>query len=54
MNRRQRGGNLALIHEFGAPRKKIPARPYFTPGFEAAKPKIIENYKRAVERAFGR
>lgn len=53
MNRRQRGGNLALIHEFGAPRKKIPARPYFTPGFEAAKPKIIENYRRAVQRAFG-
>lgn len=54
MNRRQRGGNLALIHEFGAPRKKIPARPFFTPGFEKAKPGIIENYKKAVERAFSK
>ena len=54
MNRRQRGGNLALIHEFGAPRKKIPARPFFTPAFEKTKPEIIENYKKAIERAFGK
>lgn len=54
MNRKQRGGNLALIHEFGAPRKKIPARPFFTPAFEKTKPKIIENYAKAIERAIGK
>ena len=54
MNRKQRGGNLALIHEFGAPRKKIPARPFFTPAFEKTKPKIIENYAKAIERALGK
>ena len=54
MNRKQRGGNLAIIHEFGAPRKKIPARPFFTPAFEKTKPKIIENYAKAIERALGK
>lgn len=54
MNRKQRGGNLALIHEFGAPTKKIPARPFFTPGFEKAKPQIIKKYEAAVKRAFGK
>ena len=54
MNRRQRGGNLALIHEFGAPRKRIPARPFFTPAFEKTKPKIIELYREAIRRAFGK
>lgn len=54
MNRRQRGGNLALIHEFGAPRKRIPARPFFTPAFEKTKPKIIQLYKDAIQRAFGK
>lgn len=54
MNRRQRGGNLALIHEFGAPRKRIPARPFFTPAFEKTKPKIVELYKEAIKRAFSK
>lgn len=54
MNRKQRGGNLAIIHEFGAPTKRIPARPFFTPGFEKAKPQIIKKYGDAVKRAFGK
>lgn len=54
MNRKRRGGNLAIIHEFGAPTKRIPARPFFTPGFEKAKPQIIKKYGDAVKRAFGK
>lgn len=53
MNRRARGINLALIHEFGSSKANIPARPFFVPGFNKARPQILDIYRKAIERVTG-
>jgi phage gpG-like protein len=52
-----RGGdilvNLAKIHEYGAPRANIPARPFFGPVFDAEKDKIQERFAKNMAKNLG-
>jgi phage gpG-like protein len=49
---RSKGGsilvNIAAIHEYGAPKAKIPARPFMRPTFEAEKKAIQERFGKAL------
>lgn len=47
-------GNAALgyIHEFGSPARNIPARPFLTPGVQAAMPAISAELRKAGQAAF--
>jgi phage gpG-like protein len=40
---------LGYIHENGAPKANIPARPFLIPGVRNAKPKVIPHFKKATE-----
>lgn len=42
---------LGYIHEFGAPRANIPARPFLFPGVEDARPEVLERFAKATEAA---
>lgn len=45
--------NLAAIHEFGAPRAKIPARPFMQPVFEAERATIQKRFVQNMARNLG-
>lgn len=42
---------LGYIHEYGAPEKNIPARPFLIPGVEEVKPQVIKYFKEAGKAA---
>jgi phage gpG-like protein len=42
---------LGYIHEFGAPEKNIPARPFLMPGIADARDKLVARLKKAGEGA---
>jgi len=42
---------LGYIHEFGAPEKNIPARPFLVPGVKSVQKEINEGFKKAGELA---
>lgn len=42
---------IGYIHEFGAPEKNIPARPFLIPGVQSIKADAIKHLKRAGEQA---
>ena len=44
--------SLAYIHNFGSPKRNIPARPYLIPGIEKVKEKIAKEFKLAALNAF--
>jgi hypothetical protein len=46
--------NIAAVHEFGAPGRGIPARPYIGPGGKESADQVVRNYEEAVERVFRR
>ena len=49
--------NIAKIHEYGAPKANIPARPFMQPVFDAHKDKIrdrfIKNFAQNMGGVFG-
>jgi phage gpG-like protein len=52
--RREKGepinnAQLGYIHENGAPKANIPARPFLIPGVRNARPKVIQFFKKAAE-----
>lgn len=52
--RREKGepinnAQLGYIHENGAPKANIPARPFLIPGIRNARPKVIPKFKAAAE-----
>jgi phage gpG-like protein len=44
--------NIAAVHEFGSPKRNIPARPFFRPSEKECAGPVAKNYEEAVERAF--
>lgn len=42
---------IAAVHEYGSAKRNIDARPLFRPTFKEMKPIILENYKKALEKA---
>jgi len=44
--------NIAAVHEFGAPSRGIPARPFIVPSAKECEAQVVKNYEEAVERVF--
>lgn len=44
--------NIAAVHEFGSPKRKIPARPFIAPAGEKCRDQVVKNYEDAVEKTF--
>lgn len=44
--------NIAAVHEFGAPSRNIPARPFIAPSATECEAQVVKNYEEAVERVF--
>lgn len=42
---------IAAIHEYGSPRRKIPARPLFGPTMKEQQPHIVKRYRNAIDDA---
>lgn len=44
--------NIAYIHEYGSSDGRIPKRPFIRPVAEQIGPKIVANYKKAIDETF--
>ena len=44
--------SLAAVHEYGAPSRNIPPRPFIRPVIEQVGQEIAENYQKAIEETF--
>jgi len=44
--------SLAAVHEYGAPSRNIPARPYIKPAIAKSGPDMVKRYEEAVRKAF--